>query len=131
MEVTDAAARYEATLRKHADLTRNLAKSNVEAGNRLVHDAQELYLRLRDTPEGRQVIERLAQDPDRLVRLTAAAHCLKWNPGVGKSALQEIRDGGGQDGPGWDIAGFNAKWTLKTFEDGTFNPDWRPKRGMH
>jgi hypothetical protein len=126
MNVDDVAARYEAVLRQRADQTRDLDESNVEASNALVKEAQELYLRLREASAGRQAIERLTKDPDRLVRLTAAAHSLKWNPDLARPVLEAIRDGGGQDGPGWDIAGFNARWTLQTFDEGRLNLDWRP-----
>jgi hypothetical protein len=119
--------RYERTLREWADLTRKQSKANVPRANALADELQALYLRLRETPDGRGGIEALASDPDRLVRLSAAAHCLKWNASLGRSALEEIRDGGGTDGPGWDIAGFDAKWTLKTLDDGKLDLDWRPR----
>lgn len=92
-----------------------------------MHESQALYLGLRETANGRRLIEALASDPDRLVRLSAATHCLKWNDSLGRSILEEIRDGGGTDGPGWDIAGLDAKWTLKTLDDGKLDLDWRPK----
>ena len=128
MDLDTAAARYGAILREWADLTRHRTKDNVEAANRLVHETQVLYKRLRETPEGRRVIEHLAGDPDRLVRLSAAAKCLKWNPALGRRILEELRDGSAVDGPGWDQAGFDAKWTLKTFEAGTLDLDWEPRR---
>ena len=120
-------ARYEAALREWAALTRHQSKGNVPRANRLADETQALYLKLRERADGRQLIEVLATDPDRLVRLSAATHCLKWNESLGRSALEAIRDGGGTDGPGWDIAGFDAKWILKTLDDGELNLDWVPK----
>ena len=120
-------ARYEANLREWASLTRRQSKTTVQRANALVNELQATYLRLRESLEGRGIIEALAADPDRLVRLSAATHCLKWNEALGRAALEDIRDTDAIDGPGWDIAGFDAKWTLRTFEDGKLDLDWQPK----
>jgi hypothetical protein len=126
MDIDTIAAHYESSLREWADLTRRPTKGNVRAANQRVDDGQVLQKQLRETAEGRAAIEQLARDPDRLVRGWAATHCLQWNPAFGRAILEELRDGAGMDGPGWDMAGFNAKWTLKTLDAGTLDLDWEP-----
>jgi hypothetical protein len=119
----DLAARYERILRDAVALTRQRTDESVEAENRLSLEVIRLSKLLRESPAGRRAIERLARDPDRLVRATAAAHCLRWNPSLGRAVLEEVRDGHDIDGPGWDQAGFDAKWTLKMFDAGRLNLD--------
>jgi hypothetical protein len=127
MKSDATAARYESTIREWANLTRHQSKANIAKANRIFEEIQALYLRLRETSEGRLAIEGLARDPEGLVRLTAATHCLTWNLALGRSILEEIANGGAPAGPGWDMAGTNAKWTLKTLEAGKLNLDWQPK----
>lgn len=127
MDVESTAARYEANLREWASLQQHQSRASVAAANRLVDAGQVLQKQLRETVEGRTAIEQLARDPDRLVRGWAATHCLQWNPALGRTVLEQIRDDEAIDGPGWAMAGVSAKWTLKTFDAGTLNLDWEPK----
>jgi hypothetical protein len=89
--------------------------------NALVDRMQVLQLRLRDSGEGRAVIEKLAVDSNPQVRGWSAVHAWKWNPALARQVLTELRDG---DGPG----SFEAKWTLVEMDKGSLNVDWTPSQ---
>ncbi len=115
--------KYEAGLRRLSAVSELLTKAAVRDSNRLMNVTQSLYLRLRETVEGRLAIERLAADPDARVRLSAATHLLAWKPANAHPILERLRD----DPTDRTMAGFNAKYVLIEYDAGRLKPDWVPK----
>jgi hypothetical protein len=74
--------------------------------------------RLRATERGRAGLLQLVNQDSDVVRLQAAVDCLAFAPEVGIPALEAI------ELPETNRYSFDAKWTLKTFRDGTLNLDW-------
>lgn len=95
----------------------NQASEKPKIANRKFDALHKLYKELRDSPEGQLAIAGLMDDPNAAVRLSAATHSLAAKPERAVAVIQEIEQGGGREG-------FNAKWTLKTYRDGTLNLDW-------
>jgi hypothetical protein len=87
--------------------------------NALVNQMQQLQMVIRESDEGRKLIEQLAVDPEPRVRGWAAVHASKWNLGLARRVLTEVRDGGG-------VGSFEAKWTILELDAGRLNVDWRP-----
>jgi hypothetical protein len=113
---------YEAVVREWASLAAMPAANwDTSRMNSLVDSMQLLQLTLRDSEEGRAVIEKLAVDPNPHVRGWAAVHAWKWKPALARRVLTELRDGGG---PG----SFEAKWTLIEMDKGSLNVDWTPSQ---
>jgi hypothetical protein len=113
---------YEAVVREWASLAAMPAANwDTSRMNSLVDSMQLLQLTLRDSEDGRAVIEKLAVDPNPHVRGWAAVHAWKWNPALARRVLTELRDGGG---PG----SFEAKWTLIEMDKGSLNVDWTPSQ---
>jgi proline dehydrogenase len=116
-EVYIAGRRYEDLLRRWSAGERPSTRLSVRASNRLVRDAHTLQKRLRLTPAGREAIERLTGDRDRLVRLWAATHMLGWNPSRAREILIELRDDERQ-------GSHDAKMVLAEYAEGTLDLDW-------
>jgi hypothetical protein len=111
---------YEAVVREWASLTAMpMGDWDTARMNSLVDRMQVLQLRLRESDDGRDCIEKLALDHDPRVRGWAAVHVWKWNPALARRVLEELRDSGG---PG----SFDAKWTLIEMDRGKLNVDWVP-----
>jgi len=80
--------------------------SEANKGHDIVHACYKI---LKETEEGRRGIISLMTDESPYVRGWAAAHSLRWEPGMARHVLEEIRDSGG---PG----AFSAKWTLIEYD---------------
>ena len=85
--------------------------------NRLFDENRGYFRVLRETPEGRQAIERFLEDDDVAVRLNAAADTLAWDPARGQEVLEAIAAGD-------DMTAFEAEMTLKEFRVGRLDPNW-------
>jgi hypothetical protein len=119
--VQDADA-YETVVREWASLAAMpMAQWDTKRMNALVDRMQLLQLALRDSEEGRGVIERLAIDSDPRVRGWAAVHAWKWNPALARQVIAELSEG---DGPG----SFEARWTLIEMDKGSLGVDWTPSQ---
>ncbi len=116
----EAISAYRATLlRMHAG--RVETGGDPESWNLLVNQMQELHLRLRETPEGRQAITNLIDDENETVRGWSATNALAWEPERAKRALEALAA---------ETAGmtsFSAQVTLREFEKGRLKTDWVPK----
>jgi len=98
----------------------DLVQNDAQRANRLFKKLHALYKQLRESEGGRNAISDLMDDPGVTtgVRLVAASHSLEWNPGQAEAVLQKIE----RDGPG--IYRTTARYTLKSFRDGTLRMDW-------
>lgn len=113
---------YEAVVRDWASLAAMpMADWDTNRMNALVDRMQLLQLTLRDSEEGRAVIENLAVDSNPRVRGWAAVHASKWNPALARQVLTNLRDGDG-------LGSFEAKWTLIEMDKGSLNVDWTPSQ---
>jgi hypothetical protein len=102
--------RYRATIVDRAGLSPKKA-------NRLFDENRGYFRMLRETPEGRQVIERFLEDEDVAVRLTAAAQTLAWDPPRGEAVLEAIAAGDSNKA-------FEATMTLREFRVGRLDPNY-------
>jgi hypothetical protein len=93
------------------------AHSDPEIANKWHDKMHAAYKKLRETAEGRAKIMHLMSDPSPHIRAWAGAHCLQWWPEEARAVLEAIRD---SDGP----ESFDAKWTLKEFEEGNLSFDY-------
>jgi hypothetical protein len=75
------------------------------------------YKVLRQTDAGRESIIALMRDPEPSVRCRAAAHSLKWRPGVARRVLETLKD---SQGP----FSFDAEMTLEEFDKGRLTFDY-------
>lgn len=89
------------------------AMTDPKRNNECADRARLCMKQLRETEEGKEGIISLMSDDDFDVRLWAASDSLQWVPDQAKRVLEEIRDG---DTNG--LAAFEAKWTLREYEDG-------------
>jgi len=92
------------------------ARSEPDRANQIFREHHELYKGLRDYAEGRAVISRLLSDENSAVRLLAATHSLAWEQRA-IAVLEDLVSKG-------DALAIDAKWTLRSFRNGTLNLDW-------
>ena len=85
--------------------------------NRLFDENRGYFKMLRQTPAGRQAIERFLEDEEVAVRLTAAAQTLAWDPARAEEVLETIAAGDSNNA-------FEAEMTLKEFRVGRLDPDY-------
>ncbi len=84
--------------------------------NRIFDKHLALYRKIRDTPEGAEVIAELMDDPAPAERLLAASHSLSTDPAKAERVLEDIEAEG-------TIFAIDAKYTLRGFREGTLNLD--------
>jgi Domain of unknown function (DUF2019) len=98
----------------------DVMKNDSEKANRLFKRLQVIFKRLRVEPAGRAAISALMDDAmvSVGVRLVAASHSLGWDAGRATAVLEGIE----RDGPGLNRT--TARYTLKSFREGTLNQDW-------
>lgn len=106
-----ATIEYEATLREWALLPNSPRRNAVFLRNHAAFKA------IRNDPAGRELIERLAADPDDAVALGAAAHCLWFNPSLGERVLDRLAALNSE-------IGLTAVTTVRQFRKGALNLDW-------
>jgi hypothetical protein len=90
--------------------------------NRMVDRVQSLHLRLRETPGGRAGITALASHAVPTVRQWAAGYALFWDEPVARAALEREM---AADPKG--LAAFEISITLREFDAGRLNTEWRPR----
>lgn len=110
-----AGALYRSTLDEMADLRDGT--DHPEQWNRLVNSNHDAYLALRDSDDGRRVIEDPMSHESPTVRGWSAAHVLLWNPDAARPVLTALAGEGG-------LAGLSAKTTLSEFDSGQLSHDW-------
>jgi hypothetical protein len=95
-------------------------QGDAKRANPLFKRLHAIYKQLRDQPLGRQAISELMDDDSVStgVRLTAASHSLGWEPERAVRVLEAIES----EGPG--LYRVTAKYTLKSFREGSLNMDW-------
>jgi hypothetical protein len=89
----------------------------VKRANPLFDRLHAIFKQLRTEQAGRDGIAALMDDPTLGVRLMAAAHSLAWAPEKAARVLEAI-----EAGPG--LHAVTAKYTLKSFREGSLNMDW-------
>lgn len=94
------------------------ARDEAAVANKIFTKHHEVAKILRLSAAGRTAIEKLLNDPEPVVRLVAATDALLWAEGKARQVLESLD----QDEPG--LIGFDAKWTLQTFDAGELNLDW-------
>jgi hypothetical protein len=98
------------------DVMQNVA----EKANRLFKRLHVIFKELRLEEAGREGITAVMDDATVSVgtRLVAASHSLGWAPERAIAVLERIE----KDGPG--LYRTTARYTLKSFREGTLNQDW-------
>ncbi|MFT4030053.1 MAG: DUF2019 domain-containing protein [Protaetiibacter sp.] len=95
----------------------SLVGGDAKKANRVFDRLHVLAKSLRQTPDGRAGLAALTQHETPGVRLLAATECLAWAPEVAVPALEAIEGSAG-------LHAVSAKYTLKSFREGTLNLDW-------
>jgi alpha-ketoglutarate-dependent taurine dioxygenase len=95
------------------------ARGNPQEANQVFAALHICYKRLRDSHAGREAITGLLNDPVIAVRLSAAAHCLSWEPDLAQKVLEDI-----EREPTAGLYAVDAKWTLRSYRQGKLNLDW-------
>jgi Domain of unknown function (DUF2019) len=93
------------------------AGDDATEANRLFKAHHALYKTIRGSPDGRQAISGLLDDPVTAVRLLAATHSLQWEPQRAQVVLEEIEHEN-------NLYAVDAKWTLRSYRSGKLNLDW-------
>lgn len=121
-QISDLLARYRAVLLE-------MHECRVETGgrprkwNRLVDKMQSIHLGLRETPEGREGITRLAiEGENETVRSWSATNALAWDPDRVRPLIEAVTRGPG-------LMRLDAEMVLREFDAGRLNTAWAPKRG--
>jgi hypothetical protein len=98
----------------------DIMQNDATKANPLFKRLQVIYKDLRLQQAGRDAITALMDDATVGVgvRLVAASHTLGWEAERAIAALETIE----RDGPG--LYRTTAKYTLKSFREGTLNQDW-------
>lgn len=95
-------------------------QDDAKKANPLFKELHALYKLLRSDEVGRTALTDLMHDRTvgTGVRLLAASHSLAWDPVNGVGVLEAIE----RDGPG--LYRTTARYTLKSFREGTLDMDW-------
>jgi hypothetical protein len=95
------------------------ARSNARRANAIFDDHQAFYKTVRDTPESRQALRGLLDDPVATVRGVAATDLLPFGEdrALARAVLEALRDS-------WSEYSFDAKWTLIAYDEGSLDFDW-------
>ena len=114
-ELDELIASYRATA-----IAWDVMQSDSAKANPLFKQLHVIFKQLRQDPIGRDAISKLMDDATLGVgvRLVAASHSLGWVPERATAVLERIE----RDGPG--LYRTTAKYTLKSFREGTLNQDW-------
>jgi hypothetical protein len=98
----------------------DIMQSDAKKANPLFYRLHAIFKELRLELAGREGIKAVMDDTTVNVgaRLVAASHTLGWAPEQAIAVLEGIE----RDGPG--LYHTTAKYTLKSFREGTLNQDW-------
>jgi hypothetical protein len=98
----------------------DVMQNDSRKANPLFKRLQVIFKKLRTEPAGREAISALMEDATVSVgvRLVAASHTLGWESERATAVLEGIE----RDGPGLNRT--TARYTLKSFREGTLNQDW-------
>lgn len=111
-EVAGLAARYLRLARAWDE-----QQGDARRANKLFDEHHAVAKQLRASDPGRQAIAALLRHEDTGVRLLAATDTLAWNPDAAVAVLESI-----DTEPG--LHAVTAKYTLKSYRDGTLDLDW-------
>jgi hypothetical protein len=92
-------------------------QSDASAANAVFEENHEIYKSLRPTPEGREGIAKLMEDPCAGVRLLAATHSLSWASEAASRVLEVIEGDAG-------LHAVTARYTLRSYRAGKLDLDW-------
>jgi hypothetical protein len=112
-ETSDALLEY----RQGAETWDSLVATDAEKANPIFDRLHSLAKHLRETPAGRQGLERLTRHEQLGVRLLAATECLAWAAERAVPVLEDIEASAG-------LHAVSAKYTLKSYRSGTLDLDW-------
>ena len=113
---------YRETLTEMADLAGDEGfVSSTRRWNRLVDQLRDHEAVVRESPEGREAVEALLDDPRPTVRLWAATAALSWDESRARDVLVEIRE---KPTP-YGLNSINAKQTLLALDAGRLEPPTR------
>jgi len=104
-------------LTKYREAAEGTGHINPRIANKWARRLHGYYKQLREIEEGKAGIVRLMSDANIHVRCWAAAHSLQWEPEIARGVLEAIRN---QDG----TCSFDAKWILKSFDEGKLMFDY-------
>lgn len=93
------------------------ARDNPPEANQYFDAIQKLQKVMRESEDGRLAIIGLLNDPVIAVQLIAASHSLTFEPDRAIEVLTKLEQGGG-------LHAVAAKWTLRSYRDGTLDLDW-------
>jgi hypothetical protein len=98
----------------------DVMQSDAKRANPLFKQLHAIFKQLRVEQAGREGITAVMDDASVGVgvRLVAASHSLGWVPERAIAVLEQIK----RDGPG--LYRTTAKYTLKSFREGTLKEDW-------
>jgi hypothetical protein len=98
----------------------DIMQNDARKANPLFDRLHVIFKQLRAEQAGREGISALMDDATVTVgvRLVAASHSLGWAPVRAVAVLEDIE----RDGPG--LYRTTAKYTLKSFREGTLDQDW-------
>lgn len=100
-----------------------LEASNARAANRKFPTLVAIIEELRSRgPEAQRQLLTLLADPDPSTRNWTAGAILDFAPSEAKQVLEELSR------TQRNAIGFSADWTLKLWQEGTYNPPWAPLR---
>ncbi len=94
-------------------------QGDASVANAVFGENHSIYKVLRGNEEGHLGISRLMSHESESVRLAAATHSLAWDPERATAVLEAM-----QRTPGTSLYAVDAKWTLRSFRNGTLNLDW-------
>ena len=110
-----AVVKYTETLEAMAALGEGTSVS--AKWNRLVRANHDAYLVLRESDDGRRVIETGMDHEAATVRVWAAGHVLLWNEAAARPVHAALVEAGG-------LASVSAEYTLREFDRGRLSHDW-------
>lgn len=111
--IADLLDAYERTALRWGEL-----QADASAANAVFNEHHSIYKVLRGYPEGRAGISRLMGHESECVRLAAATHSFAWDPERATTVLETI------ERESASLYAVDAKWTLRSFRNGTLDLDW-------
>jgi hypothetical protein len=93
------------------------ALTDARRANNVFDELHALSTELKQTTEGRRILESLLAHENRAVRLNAGSTCLEWAPELARPVIQALVTPRGPHS-------LSAEMTLREFEAGRLKFDW-------
>jgi hypothetical protein len=90
--------------------------------NKLVDQLQRVQLKIRESERGRAAISGLLDHESPTVRCWAAGHAVFWDEAQARAVLAAL-----SANPDVGLTAVSAKYTLREFDAGRLDPQWRPR----